>query len=171
MRIFAAWTRTEGSSRAGSHPVMLQGGRGTQALSSSARLARWVLLLVASTLLSAPSFGSALQLTDSGQTASPWHIPIYGNTHGAGKSPRTTGAAGSPAKQCSSSGITLLLSTQLLSTFFLQNSEPGRRKTLLLLLPDPVQNPTHIPAHGAELLPSKRNIAAILLLTIHLCLN
>lgn len=37
--------------------------------------------------------------------------------------------------------------------------------------PDPVQEPTHILPHGAELLPSTRNITAILPMTIHLCLN
>lgn len=85
---------------------------------------------------------------------------------------RPSRAAGSPpAKRCNSSGITPLFSTQLLSTFCLQNSGPGRREALLLSLPDPAQDPTHIPAHGAELLPSTRNIAALVLLTIHLGLN
>lgn len=194
MRIITAQGLPEGSSCARSHPVLLQEGRGewTQPLSLSGAAQAAVLslqgwqvgcplwwpaepLTLPSTSLSAPSLRNLASSNEDEPTASPWHIPLLGNTDGTGKSPpRPSGAAGSPpAKQCSSSGITLLFSTQLLSTFFLQNSEPGRRKALLLLLPppDPAWNPTHIPAHRAELLPSKRNIAAILLLTMHLCLN
>lgn len=83
-------------------------------------------------------------------------------------------AARSPhAKQRNGLGIMLPyfpISMQLLP-ILLQNSELG---ALLLAAPrpaDPVQNPTHIPPHGAELLPSTRNITAILPTTIHLCLN
>lgn len=200
MRIITAQGPTEGSSCARAHPALLQEGRGegTQpfSLSGAAQAAalslrswqagcspRWPAerLTHPSTSLSAPSLrdlASSSQTRDK-PTASPCPgaapVPVAHPSAWNGKIPRRrSGAAGSPpAKQCNSSGIALLLSTQLLSTFALQNSEPGRRKAPLPLLPppDPEQNPTRIPAHGAELLPSTRNIAAILPLTIHLCLN
>lgn len=200
MRIITAQGPTEGSSCARAHPALLQEGRGARtqpfSLSGAAQAAALSLrswqagcsprrpaerLTHPSTSLSAPSLRD---LASSSQTrdkppASPCPgaapVPVAHPSAWNRKIPRRrSGAAGSPpAKQCNSSGITLLLSTPLLSTFALQNSEPGRSKALLPLLPlpDPEQNPTHIPAHGAELLPSTRNIAAILPLTIHLCLN
>lgn len=71
------------------------------------------------------------------------HIALLGNRTRAHCNRRNhwrpSRAAGSPhAKQCNSSGITLLFFHTDALHFFLQNSEFGRRKALLLITPHPL---------------------------------